>query len=78
LMLNSLTEEDLKTKIVMFMKIDKAKFRKPVVPGDQLILEAELIGKNNGRFVSMKTKAFVDNNLVCEAEMMAAVVDKQN
>ncbi|VAX27333.1 N-acetylglucosamine deacetylase / 3-hydroxyacyl-[acyl-carrier-protein] dehydratase, FabZ form [hydrothermal vent metagenome] len=78
LMLNSLTEEDLKTKIVMFMKIDKAKFRKPVVPGDQLILEAELIGKNSGRFVSMKTKAFVDNNLVCEAEMMAAVVDKQN
>ena len=78
LMLNSLSEEDLKNKIVMFMKIDKAKFRKPVVPGDKLILEAELMGKNTGRFVSMKTKAFVDNNLVCEAEMMAAVVDKQN
>lgn len=76
LMLNSLSDEDLKTKLVMFMKIDNAKFRKPVVPGDQLVLEAELIGKKSSRFVSMKTKAFVDNELVCEAEMMAAVVDK--
>ena len=78
LMLNSLTEEDLKSKLVYFMKIDKAKFRKPVVPGDQLILEAELVGKTGGKYVAMKTKAFVDNTLVCEAEMMAAVVDRQN
>lgn len=78
LLLNSLSEEELKTKLVMFMKIDNAKFRRPVVPGDQLVLEAELVGKKSSRFVSMKTKAFVDNELACEAEMMAAVVDKPN
>ncbi len=76
LMLNSLPEEEMQKKLVYFMKIDKAKFRKPVVPGDQLILEAELIGKTGGRYVGMKTKAFVDGKLVCEAEMMAAIVDK--
>jgi len=76
LMLNSLPEDEIQKKLVYFMKIDNAKFRKPVVPGDQLILEAELVGKKGGRYVSMKTKAFVDGQLVCEADMMAAVVDK--
>jgi len=76
LMLNSLPENEIQNKLVYFMKIDNAKFRKPVVPGDQLILEAELVGKPGGKYVGMKTKAFVDGQLVCEADMMAAVVDK--
>ena len=76
LMLNSLPENEIQNKLVFFMKIDNAKFRKPVVPGDQLILEAELVGKTGGRYVSMKTKAFVEGQLVCEADMMAAIVDK--
>ncbi len=75
LLLNSLPNPE--EKLVMFMTIDKAKFRKPVVPGDQLVLEAELVSKK-ARYVSIKGKAFVDNKLVAEAEFVAAVVDRQN
>ena len=74
LLLNSVPDPE--NKLVMFMKIDKAKFRKPVVPGDQLILEAELTDSKQ-RYASMKAKAYVDGNVVCEAEMMAAIVDKE-
>jgi len=73
LLLNSVPDPE--NKLVMFMKIDKAKFRKPVVPGDQLILEAELTDTKQ-RYASMKAKAFVDGKVVCEAEMVAAIVDK--
>lgn len=74
LLLNSVPDPE--NKLVMFMKIDNAKFRKPVVPGDQLILEAELTNSKT-TYASMKAKAFVDGNVVCEAEMMAAIVDKE-
>jgi len=75
LMLNSV--ENPESKLVYFMQIKNAKFRKPVVPGDQLVMEAELASKKRNIIV-IKTKAFVDNNLVAEAELMAAVVDKEN
>lgn len=75
LLLNSLPDPD--DKLVMFMTINNAKFRKPVVPGDQLIMEAELIEKKS-RYVVIKGKAFVDSNLVAEAEFMAAIVDREN
>jgi len=73
LMLNSV--EDPAEKLVVFMGIDKAKFRRQVVPGDQLILEAELVSQRN-RFVVMKGKAKVGNNVVAEAELKAAIVDR--
>jgi UDP-3-O-[3-hydroxymyristoyl] N-acetylglucosamine deacetylase/3-hydroxyacyl-[acyl-carrier-protein] dehydratase len=63
--------------LVYFTQINNAKFRKQVGPGDQLVLECELTGKKRN-FVSMKAKAFVDNKLVCEAEFMAAVMEKSN
>ena len=75
LMLNSV--EDPTQKLVFFMGIDKAKFRKPVVPGDQLIIEAELISKRS-RFVVMKANAKVGNKIVAEAELKAAIVDREN
>jgi UDP-3-O-[3-hydroxymyristoyl] N-acetylglucosamine deacetylase/3-hydroxyacyl-[acyl-carrier-protein] dehydratase len=75
LLLNSIPNPE--TKLVMFMKIDNAKFRKPVVPGDQLVMEAELMGKKS-RYVSIKGKAFVDTKLVAEAEFMAAIVDRDD
>jgi 3-hydroxymyristoyl/3-hydroxydecanoyl-(acyl carrier protein) dehydratase len=61
--------------LVYFTQINNAKFRKQVGPGDQLVMECELTGKKRN-FVSMKAKAFVDNKLVCEAEFMAAVMEK--
>ena len=73
LILNSVSDPN--EKLVYFMQINNAKFRKPVVPGDQLYMELELVNKRS-KFVTMKGKAYVDNVLVAEAEFMAGVVDK--
>jgi UDP-3-O-[3-hydroxymyristoyl] N-acetylglucosamine deacetylase / 3-hydroxyacyl-[acyl-carrier-protein] dehydratase len=63
-------------KLVYFMQINNAKFRKPVIPGDQLYLEVEFINRKS-KIVMMKAKAFVDGNLVSEAEFMAGIVDRE-
>lgn len=55
---------------VYFMGIDKVRFRKPVVPGDQLILEARLL-KLRSKAAKLSGNAFVDEKLVAEAEFMA-------
>ncbi len=69
------TIDDPKTKVVYFMSIDKAKFRRPVMPGDQLrmVLEMKAMRGSNCR---MTAKAYVDGKLTTEAEFMARVVDK--
>ncbi len=74
LLLNSIPDFD--NSLVYFMAINNAKFRKPVVPGDQLILEVELLNSRSKTF-TMKGRAIVDGNLVAEAEFMAAVVPKE-
>jgi beta-hydroxyacyl-ACP dehydratase FabZ len=66
---------DLKTKVIYFMTIDKVKFRKPVVPGDQVRLELDLI-KTRGNIMSLKGMALVDGAIAAEAELMAMIVDK--
>jgi UDP-3-O-[3-hydroxymyristoyl] N-acetylglucosamine deacetylase/3-hydroxyacyl-[acyl-carrier-protein] dehydratase len=73
LLLNSF--DDPEKKLIFFMAIDKAKFRKPVVPGDQLIFELKMIRKRGKTFV-MSGEAKVEGQLVAEAEFMAAIVDK--
>jgi beta-hydroxyacyl-ACP dehydratase FabZ len=75
LALKSLPEQDVKNKVLYFMSIDKAKFRKPVVPGDQLRFELELI-KQRGNITVLKAEAKVDGAVVTEAELMAMIVDK--
>ncbi len=62
-------------KVVYFMSIDKAKFRKPVVPGDRLVYKLNVI-KNRGAIWHLDAKAYVDENLVAEAELKAMIVDK--
>ena len=57
---------------VCFSGVDRARFRMPVIPGDQLIFEVE-ISKQRSRVVKMSAKAFVDNNLVSEAKLMALI-----
>jgi 3-hydroxyacyl-[acyl-carrier-protein] dehydratase len=61
--------------IVLFASIEEAKFRKPVVPGDQIIFEVEGINikKSMGK---IKAVAKVDDQIVCEAILMAAVKKK--
>ena len=73
LMLNTL--ENPKEKLAFFSTIDNAKFRRPVVPGDQVIMEVEMTNKRRN-IIQMRGKAFVEGDLVAEADMMAAVVDK--
>jgi len=67
--------ENPEEKVAYFMGVDNVRFRKPVLPGDQLQLEVEQIRlrKNSCK---MMGRAYVDNDLVCEAEMMAMIVDR--
>lgn len=67
--------EEPETKLVYFMSIDKVKFRKPVVPGDQLRFEVEMV-RFRGKTCQMRGEAKVDGKTVCEAEMMAAITDR--
>jgi len=69
------SDPDPSSKVIYFMSIDKAKFRKPVVPGDQVRFELELI-KVRGNIRSLKALALVDGTVVAEAEMMAMIVNK--
>ena len=66
---------DIKTKVIYFMTIDKAKFRKPVLPGDQVRFELEMI-KTRANIRGFKALARVDGAVVAEAELMAMIVDK--
>jgi beta-hydroxyacyl-ACP dehydratase FabZ len=61
--------------LIYFMGIDKARFRKPVIPGDQLILEI-MWTKRRGNVSKMFGKATVDGTLVAEAEVMAMTEEK--
>lgn len=61
--------------LTYFVGIDKARFRKPVLPGDVLRLEVELISKRRGIY-QFSGKAFVEDTLVAEANLMATFAQK--
>ena len=61
-----------KHKYVCFSGIDKARFRKPVIPGDQLIYEIEMINQRP-RAILMQAKSTVDGYRVAEARLMAVI-----
>jgi len=69
------TQDDPESKLVYFTGLDRVKFRKPVRPGDQIRFEVEMV-KFRQSLCKMSGKAFVANDLVCEAELSAAVVDR--
>ena len=62
-------------KLFLFTGIDEAKFRRPVVPGDQLMLEAKVLRRKMNIW-KMQGRATVDGELVAEGIFSAAVVDK--
>ncbi len=70
------TQENPEEKLVYFTGIDKVKFRKPVRPGDQLRFELKML-KFRQSICKMEGKAYVDGTLVCEAELSAAVVNRE-
>ena len=71
----SLPEEE-QGSLIYFMGMNKVKFRKPVVHGDQLILEMKFL-KQRAKVFKMSGMAFVDEKLVAEAELMASFGEKQ-
>lgn len=64
-------------KLVLLSKVDKTKFRKPIVPGDQVRLEVVLLKLKN-KFAQISGKAFVGDEMVAEGEMFASVVENEN
>ena len=60
-----------RNRLIYFMGMDKVRFRKPVVPGDQIILEAKIL-KFRSKAAKMSGIATVDNQMVAEAELMAS------
>jgi UDP-3-O-[3-hydroxymyristoyl] N-acetylglucosamine deacetylase/3-hydroxyacyl-[acyl-carrier-protein] dehydratase len=69
------TVDDPNNKLMYFMGIDGAKFRRPVLPGDQLRFVLRLLKIRKGA-TKMRGEAFVDDQLVAEAELMATVVER--
>ena len=57
---------------IFFISIDKVKFRKPVLPGDQIVFELKPI-RTGSKVWKLSGKAFVEDNLVAEAEFMATI-----
>jgi len=70
-----LNKEDFVGKVIYLTGIDKAKFRKPVYPGDTLITRAEVL-RLRGNVGKVKARAFVEDKLVAEAEYSFVVMDK--
>jgi beta-hydroxyacyl-ACP dehydratase FabZ len=69
------TIPDRESKLVFFTGIDNARFRKPVVPGDQLRLELTVL-RLRQRYIKLRGKAHVDGVLVAEAEIASSLVDR--
>jgi 3-hydroxyacyl-[acyl-carrier-protein] dehydratase len=70
-----LAKEVGENQVTYFLGIDKAKFRKPVLPGDVMQLELELLKVRRGIYC-FKGKALVDGKVVAEAELKATFMDE--
>jgi UDP-3-O-[3-hydroxymyristoyl] N-acetylglucosamine deacetylase/3-hydroxyacyl-[acyl-carrier-protein] dehydratase len=75
LLMSHFEGQNIEDKVVYFMSLDNVKFRRPVVPGDQIRFELEMV-QFRGKTCRMKGAGYVDGQVVAEAEMMAMVVDK--
>jgi UDP-3-O-[3-hydroxymyristoyl] N-acetylglucosamine deacetylase / 3-hydroxyacyl-[acyl-carrier-protein] dehydratase len=75
LLLSYFEGQNIEDKVVYFMSLDNVKFRRPVVPGDQIRYELDMI-QFRGKTCRMKGVGFVDGQMVVEAEMAAMVVDR--
>jgi beta-hydroxyacyl-ACP dehydratase FabZ len=67
--------EDRRSKLVYFMGIDEARFRRPVVPGDQIRFELEVL-RRKATTCKLQGKAFVEGALAAEAVILSAMVDR--
>jgi 3-hydroxyacyl-[acyl-carrier-protein] dehydratase len=70
-------DPDRERKLLLFMSIERARFRKPVVPGDQVRFEAEVI-RLKANHCKLRARALVDGNLHAEAELLSTTVDRDS
>lgn len=75
LVFNSLPEEERK-KSVFFLGMDNVRFRKPVIPGDQLRMELE-ITRHRQSIWGFKGRALVDGNVVAEGDLLAMIGEEK-
>ncbi len=68
-------DQNRHSKLVYFSGIDKCRFRQPVVPGDQLRIEVDVL-KHRDRYFKMKGQGLVNGDVVVEAELSCSVVDR--
>ena len=66
---------ELPKGLFVFAGINNVKFRRPVFPGDQLVITCELLSIKRKRFGKVKGEAHVDGNLVCSGDLMFSLVD---
>ena len=66
---------DLPRGLFVFAGINNVKFRRPVIPGDQLVITCELLSIKRKRFGKVKGEVHVDGKLVCSGELMFSLVD---
>jgi beta-hydroxyacyl-ACP dehydratase FabZ len=66
--------EDREGKLIYFTGIDNCRFRKPVVPGDTIVFEVEVVSKRR-TFAKIRGRALVNDEVVCEAEMLSALAE---
>lgn len=68
--------EDRTNKLMYFSGIDNCRFRRPVIPGDQVIYEVKVL-YHRRRFAKLDGKALVDGEIACEAELKSVMVERQ-
>ncbi len=66
---------ELPKGLFVFAGIDGVRFRRPVVPGDQLVIRCELVSVKRQRFGKVRGEAKVDGSLVCSGDLMFSLVD---
>jgi beta-hydroxyacyl-ACP dehydratase FabZ len=67
--------EDRENKLLYFVAIDNARFRRPVVPGDQLRVVVQVVAWRGTNFCKLEGRAFVGEDVAAEATMMCMMVD---
>jgi 3-hydroxyacyl-[acyl-carrier-protein] dehydratase len=69
---------DRENKLLYFVAIDEARFRRPVVPGDQLRIEIDVLRFRTNSFCKLAGKALVDGEIAAEAKLMCKTVNRED
>ena len=70
--------EDPENYSTYFLKIDNVRYKKKVIPGDTIVFDLELMSPIRRGLVNMRGKAYVNGEIVSEAEMLAQIVKEKN